>query len=128
MIEIGASTKGVSAVEVKDSSRSAKSAQPQPDGEASGLESVVKVNAEVTDKAVAENANIDKVVAEMNEFIQKEQRDLHFSIDEGTGDTVVQVRDRSSGDLIRQIPGDVFLDLARSVKDNEPIQLINARG
>ena len=70
-------------------------------------------------------SEVDQAVARMNEFIQKEQRDLQFSVDDTTGSTVVKVTDRSSGELIRQIPNQVFLDLAAHAVKDEPISLIS---
>lgn len=67
-------------------------------------------------------------VAQMNQFIQQEQRDLHFSLDEASGHMVVKVMDRSSGDVIRQIPNEIFLDLARDAQELEEIRLISVHG
>lgn len=72
--------------------------------------------------------DIREVVAQINEFVQKEQRDLHFSVDDGTGTTVIRVLERNSGDLIRQIPEAVFLDLAKAFKEDQSVQLINVHG
>ena len=74
---------------------------------------------------VATSSDVDQAVTQMNEFIQKEQRDLQFSIDDSTGSTVVKVTDRSSGELIRQIPNQVFLDLAAHAEKDEAISLIS---
>lgn len=75
--------------------------------------------------AVSAVSDVDQAVARMNEFIQKEQRDLQFSVDDTTGSTVVKVTDRTSGELIRQIPNQVFLDLAADAAKDEPISLIS---
>ncbi len=82
--------------------------------------------AKVVDKK-AELANqeaLSQVVSQMNDFIQSEQRDLRFQIDEQSGETVISVLERESGDLIRQIPNEDFLKLARQAKEHEPISLI----
>jgi len=70
----------------------------------------------------------DQVVREVNQFVQSVQRDLHFSVDEDSGVTVVRVRDKESGELIRQIPEDIFLNLAQSLKENNSIQLLDTHG
>lgn len=77
------------------------------------------------EKPVLSSSEMNRMVARMNEFVQKEQRDLQFSVDDTTGMTVVKVTDRTSGDLIRQIPNQVFLDLATDALKNEPISLIS---
>ncbi len=71
-----------------------------------------------------EQARVEQAVAQMNEFIQSNQRDLQFNVDEGSGHVVVSVLERSTGDLIRQIPNEDFLQMARAVKDNDEINLI----
>jgi len=71
---------------------------------------------------------VGQAVAELNSYVQSEKRDLFFSVEDTSGDTVVRVVDRESGELIRQIPNQVVLDLAAKVKQNEPLQLINMQG
>jgi len=75
-----------------------------------------------------ESADIEQAVTEINEYIQSIQRDLHFSVDEDSGLTVVRVRDKESGELIRQIPEDIFLSLAHNLKENQAINLFDAHG
>ncbi len=79
----------------------------------------------VTDVAAS---NIEQAVTEINEYVQSVQRDLHFSIDEDSGLTIIRVRDKESGELIRQIPEDIFLSLAQNLKDNQSIHLFDAHG
>ncbi len=66
-------------------------------------------------------------VAQMNEYVQSTQRDLQFSYDAASGDTIVRVLDRSTKEVIRQIPDEVFLKLARNLTAEEPIHLFSAR-
>lgn len=89
------------------------------------LESVTAVVQE-TGEAVSET--VSQAVAELNRYVQNEQRDLLFSMDSGSGDMVVRVVDRESGELIRQIPNQIVLDLAARARENEPIQLIDMQG
>lgn len=71
---------------------------------------------------------ITEAAEELNRFVQGEQRDLKFQVHEDSGEVVVRVVDRKSGDLIRQIPNDVVLELAAKVRDNEPLQLLSMQG
>lgn len=88
-------------------------------------QSVAAVAAE-TNGTVLET--VSQAVADLNRYVQNEQRDLLFSMDSGTGDMVVRVLDRDSGDLIRQIPNQIVLDLAARARENEPVQLIDMQG
>jgi flagellar protein FlaG len=76
----------------------------------------------------AKKVDIEQAVTEINDYVQSVQRDLHFSIDQESGLTVIRVRDKESGELIRQIPEDVFLSLAQNLKENQPIHLFDAHG
>jgi len=56
-------------------------------------------------------------VQELNDFVQNARREIHFSVDDQTGRTVVKVIDHQTKDVIRQIPGDEILEVARRMKD-----------
>ena len=80
------------------------------------------------DVAAEVAVQIEQAVTEINEYVQSIQRDLHFSVDEDSGLTVIRVRDKESGELIRQIPEDIFLNLAQKLKDNQTLHLFDAHG
>lgn len=82
---------------------------------------------EVREQAEAIQANVRAAVAQMNEYIQSTQRDLQFNYDPDSGQTVVKVLDRSTQEVIRQIPDEIFLRLAETLGANEPIQLFSTR-
>ncbi len=56
-------------------------------------------------------------VSQMQDFAQMLNRELQFDVDEDLGRTVVRVLDKESGDLIRQIPSDEILALAKQMKE-----------
>ncbi len=58
---------------------------------------------------------VEKAIAHLNDYVQSVQRDLEFSLDEGSGATVVRVIDRTTQTVVRQIPSDVALRLARNL-------------
>jgi flagellar protein FlaG len=70
---------------------------------------------------------LEAVVAQMNEYIQSTQRDLHFSYDKASGETVVKVLDRTTQEVIRQIPDETFLKLANSKDAGGNFQLFSAQ-
>lgn len=67
-------------------------------------------------------------VAMVNDYVQTVQRDLQFSVDEELDRTVIRVVDSDTGELIRQIPDDIFLELARRLKDDGEMNLLTALG
>lgn len=97
-------------------------------GEAGKILPPESVTAVVQETGQAVSETVSQAVAELNRYVQNEQRDLLFSMDNGSGDMVVRVLDRDSGELIRQIPNQIVLDLAARARDNEPLQLIDMQG
>ena len=68
-------------------------------------------------------ADIKQAVQDLNNYAQSLQRDLHFSIDEDSGETVVRVMDHESGEVIRQIPSEELLAIARSLENAQGLLL-----
>jgi flagellar protein FlaG len=52
-------------------------------------------------------------VEELNQNAQSVRRSLRFDVDDDTGITVITVRDRETDEVIRQIPSEELLELAR---------------
>jgi flagellar protein FlaG len=71
--------------------------------------------------------HMEAAVAKMNEYIQSTQRDLHFSYDKSAGETVVKVLDRTTQEVIRQIPNETFLKLAHSKDFDGNFHLFSAQ-
>ena len=55
---------------------------------------------------------IQEAVNRINEYVQSVQRDLSFRMDNASGHTVIQVTDRATGELVRQIPSEEVLAIA----------------
>jgi flagellar protein FlaG len=70
-------------------------------------------------KAPKDDANLKKAVDDLNDFIQNTHRDLQFSIDQDSGATVVKVIDSKTEKVIRQIPNEETLKLARSLSEDK---------
>ncbi|HSG61970.1 MAG TPA: flagellar protein FlaG, partial [Pseudomonadales bacterium] len=68
---------------------------------------------------------LEQVVLELNNYVQREQRDIQFSVDDQLGTTVIKVVDRSSGELIRQIPDATLIELARQAREKDTLNLIS---
>ena len=62
------------------------------------------------------SVDVEQAVEQLNDYVQSLQRDLRFSLDEELGRAVVRVIDRSSQEVIRQIPNETALQLARNLK------------
>jgi len=52
-------------------------------------------------------------VARLNDFLKQEQRSLEFSVDQSSGRVVIRITDAETDQLIRQIPSEEVLAMAR---------------
>ncbi len=84
-------------------------------------ESVVKVAQE------ADSETVESAVSKLNEYVQTTSRKLNFQVDDDSGKTVIKVYDRESDKLIRQIPNELVLELARRLNEEEPSLLFEAQ-
>jgi len=62
--------------------------------------------------------NVQAAVEEISRYTQSIQRDIQFDIDKSSGRTVVTVIDRTTQEVIRQIPDETFLTLARKLRES----------
>jgi len=60
---------------------------------------------------------LTEAVSKLNDYVQNIHRDLSFSVDKDSGETVVRVYDSETKEVIRQIPAEETLKLAASLKD-----------
>lgn len=82
--------------------------------------------AERLKKAQAEQQQkVRDAVSKLNDYAQSVQRDLQFEADEESGMTVIRVVDQATKEVVRQIPDEVALNLARKLQQDEPISLLN---
>lgn len=58
-----------------------------------------------------------ELVMEVQDYLKDFNIQLDYRVEKKTGDLVVQVRDRSSGEVIRQIPSDALLKLREKLKE-----------
>jgi flagellar protein FlaG len=78
-----------------------------------------------TVKEEANRVELDESVRDLNEHMQVVQRELHFSIDTDSGETVIKVMDLATQQVIRQIPNEEALRAARSLGAGFDIELLN---
>lgn len=116
-------TKATSAAPVKPVAVASVAVAKQPKGNPSDSKATKAPHADVEDM----QAHVEAAVAQMNQYIQSTQRDLHFSYDKASGETVVKVLDRTTQEVIRQIPDETFLKLAKSRDVEGNFQLFSAQ-
>ncbi|WP_197469138.1 flagellar protein FlaG, partial [Oleiphilus sp. HI0125] len=82
---------------------------------------------DVAEQGAEQVEQVEQAVANLNEYVQSVQRDLQFRLDDTSGKTVITVYDRSTEEVVRQIPDDVAIRLARDLQQDEPISLFKAK-
>ena len=91
---------------------------PKPDKSADTLRTTQLAPAQSNaPEAPPTKETLQAVVKQIESFLKGSERSLQFSVDETTGRTVISVRDAASGDLIRQIPGEDAMRLARALAE-----------
>jgi flagellar protein FlaG len=58
---------------------------------------------------------IRRAAQQIESYLKSVGRQLEFRIDDSTGRTIITVKDSNTGEVVRQIPGDETLRLARSL-------------
>lgn len=79
-----------------------------------------------TESGQPSNQQLKQATENLNQHVQSLKRDLHFSIDEDTGETVIRVVDSESQKTIRTIPSDEFLSVAQQLNKSVGL-LLNAQ-
>lgn len=74
------------------------------------------VKAETLSTLNENHADFIKAVVEINKVLEKIPTTLAFQVDESSNRFVVNVADVSTGELIRKIPGDAVLRIARQLE------------
>jgi flagellar protein FlaG len=65
--------------------------------------------------APAPTLDFSQVVQQLDAFVENGQRSLRFRVDSATGRTVMTVLDAKTEEVIRQIPAEEVLALARNL-------------
>lgn len=61
--------------------------------------------------------SLTEAVEQMQDFAKSNGRDLNFSVDEDSGRTVVTVTDSVTEEVVRQIPSEEALRIAKAIED-----------
>lgn len=60
---------------------------------------------------------LKEIVEQMNRQMKETNRDLGFAIDDRINTFIVTVRNTNTGEVIRQIPNEVVVNMAHSIED-----------
>lgn len=67
-------------------------------------------------QAARDNEQVKQVMEEVKQAVEaRAPNSLAFSIDDSSGKVIVKVTDAATGEMVRQIPSEEMLDIARSI-------------
>lgn len=89
---------------------------------------VSEATANTRQKQASADQRVERAVAKLNDYVQSFQRDLKFTVNEDLGRPIVHVVDRNTQEVIRQIPNDVTIRLARNLKALEQERIAASYG
>ncbi len=87
----------------------------QGTSETAAPESKEKAETVQTEQAVATD-ELGEAVENINQFVNSQGRTLNFSVDEESGKPIVKVIDFETKEVIRQIPSEEVLTMAKAIK------------
>ena len=82
-------------------------------GEAVPVERAPKVEIKLPD--------LNRAVQNLNQYMESSRRSLNFRVDQITGRTVITVLNPTTKEIVRQIPPEEFLTIARALKETGSI-------
>ena len=101
---------------------SAPSKSADPKDSAAAMSKVADQRKSQSINEITEMASeIREAFAAINEAVKKVPTSLDFSVDEASKRFVVQVTDKNTGELIRKLPGDAVLRIARQLESMKGI-------
>lgn len=64
------------------------------------------------------NQSLEETVTQINDYVQSIQRELQFSIDDESGETVVKVIEKATNEVVRQIPAEDLMETLKNLNQN----------
>lgn len=77
--------------------------------------------------AAADQQRLADAISELKGFVQNIQRNLEFTVDDDSGRTVIKVIDSESKEIIRQIPPEEVVQLARTLEHAKDGVILKAK-
>jgi flagellar protein FlaG len=87
-----------------------------------GLSTATKSDA----KEEASPVQVEQAVHQVNESLALREVGLHFEVDKDTDKLIVKVVDRASGEVIRQIPNEEVVRIAKLMSDGKGLLVDHA--
>ena len=110
--EIG-TAKTVHLTPTEQTGRTASAGDRKAEMSDAGRQAAVQTEKETTQEAEP----IEDVVSNLNDLVRNLQRELRFSVDTKSGDTIIKVVDRETDEVVRQIPSEEIVALRQRLEE-----------
>ena len=64
-----------------------------------------------------ESQDLRAAIGKLNDMMQANARSVSFAMDEKLGRPIVYIKNATTGEIVRQIPNEVIVQLAHSIED-----------
>lgn len=64
-----------------------------------------------------ESQDLRAAIGKLNDMMQANARSVSFAVDEKLGRPIVYIKNATTGEIVRQIPNEVIVQLAHSIED-----------
>ena len=92
------------------------------------VKSMAQARASAAEQQQVSRQAIERVVSELEAYVQNAQRNLDFHVDDKTGRVVVKVVDATNDSVIRQIPSEEMVALAHRLQEFMDDNQLDMRG
>lgn len=92
--------------------------KPDPLGNVSQAKADQAADSKKAEEQASKQAEpLEDMVSDLNELVRNLHRELQFSVDRESGDTVIKVVDKETDEVVRQIPSEELMDLRQRLQD-----------
>lgn len=99
--------------QVTQASPAASATPPEQEARAKSVVEQVRQQAQQEQ----ESEPLEEVVSDLNNLVRELHRELQFSVDKESGDTVIKVIDKETDEVVRQIPSEEIMELRRRLQE-----------
>lgn len=103
--------------EAQASSRVSPTAAPEPVNRIQTMEADQLAAKSRAQQAEAQQAELQVALERLNQHMRANARAIEFSVDNVTDRTIITVRQRDTGEVIRQIPSDGLIEFAHQIEE-----------
>ena len=92
------------------------------------VQSLAQARATAAQQSQVSRQAIERVVSELEAYVQNAQRNLDFHVDDKTGRVVVKVVDATNDSVIRQIPSEEMIAISHRLQEFMDENQLDMRG